>query len=220
MPKPIRLVIIDKHTLVRLGLRMLVESFPQFQVVGDASPCTDALAMINQQQPDIILFEIGADQANDLALIPQLREAGKNARVLLLAEDSNVEVHHQAAQLGAMGVVLKEQSPEVLVKAITKVHAGEVWFDRTTIANVLTQMTRGRETDPHAEKIASLSPREREIIMLVGAGLKNQHIADKLGLSETTVRHHLTSIFAKLDVTDRLELIIYAYQHKLARLPD
>lgn len=220
MPKLIRLVIIDKHTIVRAGLRMLIESYPQFQVVGDAPPCEDALEMIRQQQPDLILFEVENDQTNQLDLIPQLLDAGKGVRVILLTDQSDMNVHYQAAQLGAMGVVLKEQSPEVLVKAITKVHAGEVWFDRATIANVLTQMSRGRTNDPEAEKIASLSPREREIIGLVGAGLKNQQIAHRLSLSETTVRHHLTSIFAKLGVSDRLELIIYAYQHNLARLPD
>lgn len=220
MPKPIRLVIIDKHTIVRAGLRMLIESYPQFQVVGDAPPCEDALEMIRQQQPDIILLEVENGQTNNLDQIPQLLDAGQGARVILLIEESDAKIHHQAAQLGAMGVVLKEHSPEVLVKAITKVHAGEVWFDRATIANVLTQMSRGRMNDPEAEKIASLSPREREIVALVGAGLKNQQIAERLAISETTVRHHLTSIFAKLGVSDRLELLIYAYQRNLARLPD
>ncbi len=220
MPKPIRLVIIDKHVLVRAGLRALLDSYPQFEIVGEADPCDEALEMVRQQQPDLILFEIAGDQSKNLDLIPQLLDATKHTRLLLLTGETDTHLHHQAAQVGAMGVVLKEQSPDVLVKAITKVHAGEAWFDRTTIANVLSQMSRGRSNDSDAQKIATLSPREREIITLVGAGLKNQQIADKLGLSEVTVRHHLTSIFAKLGVSDRLELIIYAYQRNLARLPD
>jgi DNA-binding NarL/FixJ family response regulator len=218
--EPIRLVLIDRHTIVRAGLRMLLNSYPQFEIVGEADPCDDALEMVRQQQPDLILFEIAGDQSKNLDLIPQLLDAAKRARLMLLTCETDMNLHHQAAQLGAMGVVLKDQSPDVLVKAITKVHAGEAWFDRTTIANLLSQMSRGRANDPDAEKIASLSPREREIIALVGAGLKNQQIADKLGLSEITVRHHLTSIFAKLGVADRLELIIYAYKRNLARLPD
>jgi len=220
MPKPIRLVIIDKHVLVRAGLRMLLDSYPQFEIVGEADPCDDALEMVRQQQPDLILFEIAGDPSKNLDLISQLLDAAKHARLMLLTGEADTNLHHQAAQVGAMGVVLKEQSPDVLVKAITKVHAGEAWFDRTTIANVLSQMSRGRSNNSDAQKIAALSPREREIITLVGAGLKNQQIADKLGLSEVTVRHHLTSIFAKLGVSDRLELIIYAYQRNLARLPD
>ncbi len=124
--------------------------------------------------------------------------------------------------LGAMGLVFKEKAAEVVIRAIERVHAGEVWFDRTLIGNVLTELSRASATkklDPEATKITKLTEREREIAALIGEGLKNKQIANRLFISETTVRHHLTSVFDKLGVTDRLELIIYAYRHGLAKPP-
>ncbi len=113
-----------------------------------------------------------------------------------------------------MGVVLKEQASDVLLRAIEKVHAGEVWLERTMIAHVLGQMTRRRshpQLSPEEAKIATLTAREREVMALIGEGLKNSQIAQRLFISETTVRHHLTSTFGKIGVHDRLELVIYAY---------
>jgi two-component system nitrate/nitrite response regulator NarL len=119
-----------------------------------------------------------------------------------------------------MGLVRKEQASAVLLQAIAKVHAGEVWLERTLVADVLGEMTRGepvQPVDPEAVKVAALTPREREVITLVGQGRKNRQIAAHLWIAEATVRHHLTSIFAKINVIDRLELVIYAYQHGLCR---
>ena len=109
----------------------------------------------------------------------------------------------------------------MLVKAVRKVHAGEVWLDRVMMADVLTRITRGGENrdNPEAAKISSLSAREREVVDLIGMGLKNKEIAERLFLSEVTIRHHLTSIYNKLGVSDRLELLIYAYRHGLVQLP-
>jgi DNA-binding NarL/FixJ family response regulator len=131
----------------------------------------------------------------------------------------DVEMHRRAVRLGAVGLVLKEKAADVLLKAIAKVYAGEVWLDRLLIANVLSEITRptSQSLDPEDIKIKALTVREREIIKLIGQGLKNQAIANRLCISEATVRHHLTSIFGKLGVGDRLELAIYAYRHGLAR---
>jgi len=128
-------------------------------------------------------------------------------------------MHRQAVRLGAVGLVPKERDPEVLLEAITKVAAGEVWLDNLLVASVLSEMTRRPRSstplDPETIKMKSLTAREREIITLIGQGLKNQTIADRLCISEATVRHHLTSIYGKLTVGDRLELAIYAYRHGL-----
>lgn len=219
---PIRILLVDKHALVRAGLSLVIGGHPEFHVVGEADDPSDALELARQEQPEIILFEFDQDQGMSLEFIPQLLDAAQKARLLLVTGERDVQVHQRAAQLGAMGVVLKDQQTDVLIKAIVKVNAGEAWFDRSVVANVLTKFSRARNlenADPEVEKIATLSPREREIILLIGEGLKNQQIAERLFLSETTVRHHLTSIFSKLGVSDRLELIIYAYQRGLAQLP-
>jgi len=133
------------------------------------------------------------------------------------------EAHREAVRRGAMGLVLKEHAAETLLEAIAKVGAGEVWLEPSMVARVLGELTRPQTAQqpisPEAAKIATLTAREREVITLVGEGLRNQHIAERLYISEATVRHHLTAIFAKLGVADRFELAIYAYQHGLAKPP-
>jgi two-component system nitrate/nitrite response regulator NarL len=119
---------------------------------------------------------------------------------------------------GVVGVVFKSQSPEVLVKAIEKVWAGEVWLERSLIANVLTRLSRNQpvsQPDPELENFSRLSEREKEVVRLIGKGLKNKRISTELCISETTVRHHLTSIYNKLGVSDRLELLVYAHRYGL-----
>jgi two-component system nitrate/nitrite response regulator NarL len=143
-----------------------------------------------------------------------------DARVLLLTGVRDPEVHQRAVRVGAMGLVFKEKPPDDLFKAIEKVYAGEVWLDRSLTARVLTKMVRSNDTkqiEPETNKATLLTEREREVVTLVSEGLKNKDIAERLFISETTVRHHLTSIFSKLDVASRFELIILLHQQKLAR---
>ncbi len=220
--KNIRVLIVDAHMLVRAGLRLLIDRQPGLAVVGEANSATEALQIAANEKPDVILFEPNPNDCNSLHLLPDLLAAAATARVLLVTGIGDAQIHQQAVALGAMGVVLKDQPAPILIRAIEKVHAGEVWLSRTMTADVLTRIARERlpkPVDPEAVKIGFLSPREREIISLIGQGLKNKQIAKSLSISEVTVRHHLTSIFSKLDISDRLELIIYAYQHGLAKLP-
>jgi DNA-binding NarL/FixJ family response regulator len=120
-----------------------------------------------------------------------------------------------------MGLVLKDKATEVLIKAIERVHAGEVWLDRSLTASVLSELSLAetRKSNPEADKVATLTGREREIVELVSQGLKNKQIAERLFISEATVRNHLTSILSKLDLSDRFELALYAYRHHLAKPP-
>jgi DNA-binding NarL/FixJ family response regulator len=117
-----------------------------------------------------------------------------------------------------MGIVSKTQSPEVLIKAVRKVHLGEVWIEHSLIANLVNGSFHAQAAppaDPDAEQIRLISEREREVIHLIGRGLKNKQIASQLSIGETTVRHHLTSIYSKLGVSDRLELLIFSHSHQL-----
>ena len=115
-------------------------------------------------------------------------------------------------------MISKNQSPEVLIKAIDKVNAGEVWLERSLIATVLSRLSRGQgtpRTDKETDNLNHLSEREKEVVRLIGQGLKNRKISQELCISETTVRHHLTSIYSKLGVSDRLELLVYAHRNGL-----
>ncbi len=221
----IRILIVDDHAVVRSGLRMLIENSlagkPEMRVVGMAGNRAEAVAIAASEQPDIIILDLALGDEDGLALLPELREVAKNARVLVLTGVPDVNLHRRTVRLGAMGVVLKESAAEVLLKAIDRVHRGEVWLDRSMMANVLNEMTQGDEKaiDPEEAKIAALTDRERQVVTLIAEGLKNKQIAERLFISETTVTHHLSSIFSKLGVSDRLELVIYAFSHKLAKMP-
>ncbi len=218
----IRVVILDEHTLFRAGLRLLVESQPDICVVGEAGDFQEAVKVITQHKPDIILVEMNLPGKSTNEMIPELIEISGHAKIILVTAVCDTQAHMGAVQSGVVGVILKSQPADVLLKAIRKVHTGEVWIDRSMMANLLHKISKNKNNkdhDPESKKIEQLSQREREVLSLIGKGLKNRDIAAELNISETTVSHHLTSIFNKLGVSDRLELVIYAYRYGLAQPP-
>jgi DNA-binding NarL/FixJ family response regulator len=213
----IRIVLVDDDTIMRAGLRMLIERGQGFAVVGEAGNREDAVAVVSREQPDIILLELDLGGRSSLEFFTELTSAAKGAHVLVLTAVNDPEMHRHAVLLGSAGVVLKRQASQALLRAIERVYQGEVWLDQATIAGLLSVANNGG--DEEVVRIASLTKREREIILLIGEGLRNKQIADRLFVSETTVRHHLTSIFSKLGVSSRLDLVVYAYGHGLAKSP-
>jgi len=216
---PITVLIVDDHAVVRAGLRMLIDQGPGMKVTGVAGNRDEALDAAGRTQPDVIILDIVLGDEDGLSFLPELREVARNARVLVLTGLRSSESQRQAMRAGAMGVVLKEHAAEVLIKAIEKVHSGEVWLDRLTTGRVLQEISEEKRPDPDRERIDTLTERERQVVGLVGEGLKNKQIAARLFISETTVTHHLSSVFSKLEVSDRLELVVYAFRHGLAKLP-
>lgn len=220
-PLSMRVFLISAQVMVREGLSKLIESHGSMTVVGETGTRGEALQILPRVRPDIILFDPDPGWESGLDVIPELLVAFEGARVLVLTGALDEALHHTALHLGAMGVVLKDQTADVLRKAIERVHAGEAWIDRTTMGRMLANRskppfgTAGQET----AKVSTLTERERQIVALVGEGLKNKQIAERLSISESTVRHHLTTIFAKLEVSDRVELLILAYRHQLTLLP-
>jgi DNA-binding NarL/FixJ family response regulator len=214
----IRIVIIDSHTLVRTGLRLILENITGFKVVGEAGKASEALEVVAAQKPDIVLLNLDSLSSIGLEIIRTLSKVSSSSRVILLARPDEAQVLINAVQEGVLGIVLKTQPSEVLIKAIQKVHAGEVWIERSMIANLLSGLRNAQQLitqDPQTESIGHLSRRERQVIQQIGQGLKNNQIAKQLSLSETTVRHHLTSIYGKLGVSDRLELLVFAHRNGL-----
>ena len=220
-PKRIRLLIIDDQLVVREGLRMLIDNHPGMRVAAMASTGAEGLELIGKESFDLVILNLELGGQSALPFVAQLREAADTARVLVLTGMRDSETHQKAVRLGAMGVVLKEDAADRLIKAIEKVFLGEVWLDRVALGTLLWQMSsRDKEAlDPQMKKIASLTDRERQVIVLIAQGLRNKQIAAKLFISQTTVTHHLSSIYAKLGVSDRLELVVYAFANKLAQMP-
>ncbi|HXG64796.1 MAG TPA: response regulator transcription factor [Blastocatellia bacterium] len=217
--EPIRILLVDDHRILRAGLRMLIEDQPGMTLIGEAGTRAEALALAARERPDIILLDLDLAGESSLDFLPELLATADRARVIILTGVRDLALHQRAIALGAMGLVLKDQTGETLIKAIEKVHAGEVWIDRVMTASVLAELAgaKAKKDDPEAAKIATLTEREREIIALVGEGLPNKQIASRLFISEKTVRNHLVSIYSKLEVSDRLELAIYASRHGLTR---
>jgi two-component system nitrate/nitrite response regulator NarL len=220
--KPIRVMLVEDDELTRLGLRTQIGKDPLLTVAGEAANRTDALKIVGDTQPDIILLDLNLGDDSGIDLLPELLSAAPAARVIVVTGGRDLEAHQRAISRGAAGLVMKQDAVEHVTRAVKQVYNGDVWFNRTLMLKVITAMAQGeavKKPDPEMVKIKTLTEREREVIDLVGEGLKNKAIAARLFISETTVRHHLTSIFAKLEVSDRLELVIYAYKHGLATLP-
>jgi two-component system nitrate/nitrite response regulator NarL len=219
--KPIRVMLIDDHVVMRTALRLLLESQPGLTAVGEATNRAEALQIAAREQPDIILLDVDLGGENGIDILPDVLAAANRAHVIVLTGIRDSEEYRRAVRLGAVGLVLKDQALGVLVQAIKQVHAGEAWLDPALVATVLAEAarTRGREAGPEANRIARLTEREGAVIALICEGLTNKQIAGRMSISETTVVHHLTSIFDKLGVANRLELVTYAYRHGLTRLP-
>jgi DNA-binding NarL/FixJ family response regulator len=219
--RPIRLLLVDDHEVIRCGLRMLLESHVGLEVVSEATSREATLTTAAREQPDVILLDLDLGNENGIELIPELRKLAPEARILVLTGIRDHEVHRQAVRLGAVGLVLKEHSTTVLVQAIRQVWAGQAWLDPALVATLVTELSRAAgeaPLDPEQARIKTLTEREHEVITLICEGLQNKVIARRLAISDTTVRHHLTSIFAKLDLESRLELVIYAYRNGLVQV--
>jgi len=199
---------------------MLVQSATGFQVIGERELEGGAISPLDGDSPDIVLFDIDDAPDEALRLLLQVQLFAGDASVLILTSRAGHAVAGPLVLAGARGIVLKDMTADHLVNAIRRVHEGELWVDRATTARLITDTAKGLSAgaaDPQRAKIDSLTRREREVIALIASGLSNKAAARQLGISDNTVRHHLTSIFAKLETHDRLELVLYALRHALTR---
>jgi two-component system, NarL family, nitrate/nitrite response regulator NarL len=216
---PIRVLLVNSHPIVRAGLRLLLNSWPGVTVVGETAAPAEAVRTAGCEQVEIVLV---AEDLTESCLdnLPLLVRACHPAHIIVFADNfGNVANERSAVRAGVKGLVRKDAPLDTLINAIEKVQAGELWLSRLLVA-ALSDLARPPNGHEHAHVahsgLLSLTRREIETIALICDGLTNHQIADRLFISETTVRHHLTSIFAKLDVGDRLKLAVYAYRHGLA----
>jgi DNA-binding NarL/FixJ family response regulator len=216
----IGILIVEDHEVVRLGLRHLIERQPHMKIVGEVTTPADALTVASREKPEIIILDLclGAEDGADI--IPELLRIAEESRIIVLTGVRDEEALRRASRLGAMGVIEKDAPADMLIKAIERVHAGELWLNRRLTAALVAELRRPGESNASGESamIALLSNREKDIVSLIGEGLKNKQIADRLCISETTVRHHITSILGKLQVSDRLELLIFSYRNNLVAI--
>jgi DNA-binding NarL/FixJ family response regulator len=214
----IRIFILNPYLLNSTGLRLIIECEEGFKVVGEAQDSTVGIEMVASQKPDIILLKLDPGGGTNLEVITKLLESSSQTRIILMTTSEDKQVCSLAIQKGIVGIVAETQLPQTLFKAIRKVHAGELWIEHSLMAHFVTSLSHSHRTkrvDPDTERIGQLSNRERQVVQFISLGLKNKQIAAQLCISEVTVRHHLTSVYNKLGVSDRLELLVFAHRHGL-----
>ncbi len=213
---PVRIVVADDHPLVRDSLCKLFELQPGFAVIGQAGDGIEALERVRALKPDVLLLDLAMPRMNGLEVLEQLGGSEPSLRVVLLTAQIEREETVQALRLGARGVVLKEAATEMLYKCIRAVMNGEFWVGHERIDDLmrtLRQIERGAPRDP--SPASRLTAREYQVIAAIIDGASNKDIGNEFGLSEQTVKNHLSNIFDKLGVSTRLELALYAVHHRL-----
>jgi DNA-binding NarL/FixJ family response regulator len=221
----VRIVLADDHPIVRDGLKKLLQLEEDFEVVGEAGDGREVLEKVQELDPDVLLLDLRMPNLDGLAALQALQQTNKRTRVIILTASEDKNEFVQAMKLGCSGIVLKQTAPDLIVKSIRKVNAGEIWLDSHTTAAVMRTFSTGFESSggqgsggKGGRERSPLSTREREIVALVAQGYKNKEMAEKMFISEQTVKNHLHNIFDKLGVSDRLELALYAI-HKGLHLP-
>src|ERR1700688_1703704 len=210
----VRIVIADDHPIVRDGLKKLLLLEDDFEIVGEAGDGREVLEKVQALDPDVLLLDLRMPNLDGLSALQALQQTNKRTRVIILTASEDKNEFVQAMKLGCSGIVLKQTAPELIIKSIRKVHGGEIWLDSHTTAAVMRQFAApgeiGSSRSGKSRERSPLSQREREIVQLVAQGYKNKEMAEKMFISEQTVKNHLHNIFDKLGVSDRLELALYA----------
>ena len=213
-PRTIRILIADDHPIVRDGLRKLFAFEKDLEVVGEANDGEATVRMTETLNPDLVLLDLRMPGVDGFAALQRLQKVDKKPKVLILTASDDKNEYVQAMKLGCSGIVLKQTSSDLIVKSIRKVVQGEIWLDSNTTSAVMREFSTPSESAPHgglrARDRSPLSPRELELVALVAQGYKNKEMAEKMFISEQTVKNHLHNVFDKLGVSDRLELALYA----------
>lgn len=214
----IRIAFADDHTIFRDGLRRLLSLESDFEIVGEASDGSEVADLIRDKSPDILLLDLKMPGLDGLSLLQRIQNQKFKTKIIVLTASDDEGEYVQAMKYGTSGIVLKQTATDLLIKSIRKVHDGEIWLDARTTAAVMRQFASPSEPSPRERDKPRLSNREREIVALVAQGFKNKEIAERMFISEQTVKNHLHNIFDKLGVSDRLELALYAIHRNIRPL--
>jgi DNA-binding NarL/FixJ family response regulator len=217
----IRVGLADDHALFRGELRARLDAQPDFEISGEASSPNETVEMCSMAPPHVLLLDVAMRGGEGMLLLERLRELQTDTRILMLTAAIPRNDLVRALQLGARGIVLKDAPPDLLFKSIRRVRAGEYWVGRDMVADLVHALAAAeRTTAPrpvlHVPRAFALTARELEIVSAVAGGYTNRQMAEKFSIAEDTIKHHLTSIFDKTGVSNRLELALFAIHHRLA----
>ncbi len=212
----IRLVIADDHAMIRAGLRLVVESAPGVDVVGEAADGVEAVAVARRERPDVLLLDIAMPRMDGLDTARTLLGDPDPPRIVLLTTFGGDENLHVALRIGVHGFLLKSSPPEQLIEAMRVAAAGDGLIDPAVTMRVISSFAARPVLVPPPE-LATLTARELDVLLLLARGLSNREIAEAAGVGEVTVRSHVTQILRKLGVRDRLQAVVLAYESGLVR---
>lgn len=211
----IKVMITDDHKMVREGIKQLLELNDSISVVGMASDGDECISVLESKKPDLLLLDINMPGKNGLEIIEEIKKLNFNVKIILLTVHNEVDYLLKAVEIGADGYVLKDSGSAELVNAIEIVMSGESYIQPDMIPMLNSKMI-AKNSDK--EKMKNLTKRELEVLVLVSEGLFNKEIADKLSISERTVKNHISSIFKKIDVADRTQAAVFAIRNNLIHI--
>jgi DNA-binding NarL/FixJ family response regulator len=216
----INIAIADDYPVLIAGMRQSLEPCDDIVVVAECTQISDLVAQVALKKPDVILLGCETDLDSLAPQLLSITERHPDAKVIVFTGNASLNFHEAALRNGAKGVLLKHCAPELIVKTVRKVYRGELCFDRALTHRMLSTFVKRKPTEtlPEMAKISSLTRRESQIISRICEGMRNKEIASKLYISDATVARHLTSIYRKLGLTDRTELLLYAQQNGISSL--
>lgn len=217
MNKKIRILIADDHAVVRRGLRTILLSEPEMELVDEAADGMEAVLKARACRPDVILLDMVMPRLDGLGAIQQIKQENPAARILVLTSFAEDDKLFPAIKSGALGYLLKDSSPEQLLQAIRDVHAGKSSLDPSVALKLIRELNRPSDLPLSPDP---LSERELEVLKLVARGLTNQEIADTLIIGERTVGNHISSILSKLHLANRTQAALYALREGIATLEE
>lgn len=216
-PATIDILIADDHAIFREGLRKLLEAESWLRIVGEAADGEETVRLVRQLNPHILLLDLSLPKMSGLEALREVYGGGLQTRTIILTAEIEGDQVVEALQLGARGIVLKHSALQLLLKSIRCVSGGEFWVGNERVLDVIQALRRLAPSRNAAvnKRDFGLTPREKQIIALIGAGYTNKDLAKELGISENTAKHHITNIFNKLGISNRLELLLFATEHQL-----
>ena len=209
-----RIVLVDDHEVVRLGLKALLDRHPQFEVVGEAGSSREAIEVVSTIQPDVVVMDVRLPGTSGIEACEEITRRFPNTKVIMLTSYAEDEMLFSAIRAGASGYVLKQIGGEDLIHAIEAVSRGEALLDPAVTQRVFQEVRRAVKEE-EASAFAHLSQQEKHVLLLVSEGKTNREIAKALFLGEGTVRNYVSSILSKLGVSNRAEAAAYAVEHSL-----
>ncbi len=215
--KKIQILLVDDHSLVRQGLKQILELEHDIEIIGQAGDGEEALTKVQQLKPDVILLDINMPKLNGIQTLRRLKDMDKTTKVIMLTFHEDQEYLLETINLGANGYVLKDSESESLIQAVRDVYKGSTYIHPSLTTGLVREFNRKNPEDKESKE-NKLTRREYEVLTLIAEGLNNKEIAGSLFISEKTVKNHVSNIFKKIDVNDRTQAAIYAYKHSIKKI--